>query len=176
MNASYSPETLADAERLHDALVQLVRAHQSRDRERICCHDITLSQWAALDQLVERGTLRLTELAAGLALDKSTASRLVDALVRKQWVERVEDADDRRAISLAASRAGRALHQRIRRDRIQEEAALIADMAPALRQGAIELVRRVAWSAEQRAQAETACGTAGQACGAPAPAPARRAR
>lgn len=170
MNPGFSPDTLADAERLHDALVQLVRAHQSRDRERICCHDLTLSQWAALDQLVERGSLRLNELAAGLALDKSTASRLVDALVRKQLVQRVEDAADRRAISLAASGAGRALHQRIRRDRIQEEAALIADMAPALRQGAIELVRRVAWSVEQRAEAEASCSPAGPGCGVTAPA------
>ena len=34
----------ADAETLHAALSELVRVYQFRDRDRICCHDISVTQ------------------------------------------------------------------------------------------------------------------------------------
>lgn len=151
-----SPAT-ADAERLYDAVTRLVRVYQSRDRERICCHDITLSQWAALEHLVDRGPMSLTVLAHLLNLDKSSASRAVDGLVRKQWLERVESAQDRRAVVLAASPAGAAFYQRVRADLVQGEVQAIADMAPEVRQAAILILDRLTTTAQRRLRSAEAC-------------------
>ena len=72
-----------DAAALHAAVADLVRVYQFRDRDRICCHDISVTQCYALETLVEHGPLRLNALADRLFLDKSTTSRVVGTLVRR---------------------------------------------------------------------------------------------
>ena len=69
------------------AVADLVRVYQFRDRDRICCHDISVTQCYALETLVEHGPLRLSALADRLFLDKSTTSRVVGTLVKKGYVE-----------------------------------------------------------------------------------------
>src|SRR6266704_4540554 len=86
-----------DAAALHAAVSDLVRVYQFRDRDRICCHDISVTQCYALETLVEHGPMRLGELAQRLYLDKSTASRVVSTLVRKGYAEQRTEAADRRA-------------------------------------------------------------------------------
>ena len=139
-----------DAEALHAALSSLVRIYQYRDRDRICCHDISVTQCHALETLVENGPQRSQELAAALRLDKSTTTRVVDALVRKGYVERTPDLADRRAVRLRPTAAGRRLYQRINAELIGQQAELLADLAPAARAASIEVIRRLAASAEQR--------------------------
>ncbi len=80
-----------DAEALYEALNQLVRVYQFRDRDRICCYDVSVTQCYAVETLVKQGPLRLQALAEEMFLDKSTASRVVDTLERKGYVSRVED-------------------------------------------------------------------------------------
>ena len=69
-----------DARAVHEALSDLVRVYQFRDRDRICCHDVSVTQCYALEALIRRGPITLGELAAELYLDKSTASRVVGTL------------------------------------------------------------------------------------------------
>src|SRR5688500_12895756 len=133
-----------DATALHLALSELVRVYQYRDRDRICCHDISVTQCHALEVLVERGPQRSLALAAALRLDKSTTTRVVDALVRKGYAERLADPDDARAVSLRATRSGGALYRRINADLIDQQEALLHDLDPAVRAGAAEIVRRLA--------------------------------
>ncbi|MCF5392745.1 MarR family transcriptional regulator, partial [Pseudomonas syringae] len=83
-----------DAEDLYEALNQLVRVYQFRDRDRICCYDVSVTQCYAVETLVKQGALRLQVLAEEMFLDKSTASRVIDALERKGYVSRVEDDED----------------------------------------------------------------------------------
>ena len=77
-----------DSEDLYEALNQLVRVHQFRDRDRICCYDVSVTQCYAVETLVKRGALRLQVLAEEMFLDKSTASRVIDTLERKGYVSR----------------------------------------------------------------------------------------
>src|SRR5688500_17024825 len=90
----------ADTVDLHRALSDLVRVYQFRDRDRICCYDISVSQCYALEAVAEHGPLTLNDLAARLYLDKSTASRVVDALEKKGYVERRTSEVDRRSLQL----------------------------------------------------------------------------
>lgn len=145
-----SQELQKDAEHLYEAVSQLVRVYQFRDKERICCHDISMTQWAALERLVESGPMGLTSLAEMLMLDKSTTSRVVDGLVHKRLAGRVENPDDRRAVRLAAKDKGRALYYTIRANLVAEEERLVNDLSPEVRRAAIEVIQRLARSARKR--------------------------
>lgn len=159
-----------DAEALHAAVAQLVRLYQFRDRDRICCHDVSVTQCHALELLVERGPSRSLVLADALMLDKSTTTRVIDALVRKGYVERLPDPDDARAVSLRATRSGRALYSKINDELIEQQADLLRDLDPALRAAATDVVRRLASAAQKRfvggATCAPACAPASSAGGA----------
>ena len=139
-----------DAKNLYAALSELVRVYQFRDRDRICCHDVSVTQCYAIEALVRRGPSGLNELAADLFLDKSTASRVVATLTRKGYVTRVAHAEDRRAVVLTVTPAGRKLHDRIRKDLVAEERALLADFEPEVRKAAPKLLLRLARAAMSR--------------------------
>lgn len=152
---------LADAAALNAAISDLVRLYQVRDREKICCHDISVTQCAALEVLTERGPMRSQALAGVLMLDKSTTTRVIDALVRKAYVERTPDLDDRRAVSLRVTRSGRRLYDRINQELIAQQAVLLDDLDPRLRAGVTDVIRRLAKAAQARFRADgTACAIA----------------
>ena len=117
-----SSATLArDAEALQAAIADLVRVYQFRDRDRICCHDISVTQCYALETLVDHGPLRLGELAQRLFLDKSTTSRVVATLVRKGYLSQGPDPSDARASAIAVTRSGRQLYAMISRDMVAQQ-------------------------------------------------------
>ena len=139
-----------DAEALHSALNDLVRVYQFRDRDRICCHDVSVTQCYAIEALLRRGPSGLNDLAAELYLEKSTASRVVAALERKGYVTRSTHPEDGRAIVLSVTAAGRRLHDRIRSDLINEAKGLLQDFEPEVREGAARLILRLARAAAAR--------------------------
>ena len=147
-----------DAEALHVALSDLVRIYQFRDRDRICCYDISVTQCYALEVLVERGASRSQALAEALRLDKSTTTRVIDALVRKGYVERSTDPEDARAVSLEATREGRKLYEKINGELIAQQVEVLRDLDPEVRAGAAEIVRRLARAAQARFTAGTSAG------------------
>lgn len=140
----------ADAEALNTALSELVRLYQFRDRNRICCHDISVTQCYALEALVQHGPLRLGALAEKMFLDKSTTSRVIQTLVRKGYAANAPEKGDRRAVAVAATSAGRRLYERITADLVAEQKNMIQGLDPAVRSGVIEVIRRLSRSAEAR--------------------------
>jgi DNA-binding MarR family transcriptional regulator len=128
---------------VHEALSDLVRVYQFRDRDRICCYDVSVTQCYALEALVRRGGMTLNDLAAQLYLDKSTASRVVDALERKGYVARSPHPSDGRSLLLEPTGAGRELEGRIRESILAEERQLLSDFSPEIRQAMTLLIRRL---------------------------------
>jgi MarR family 2-MHQ and catechol resistance regulon transcriptional repressor len=132
-----------DAEALHEALSGLVRLYQFRDRDQICCFDVSVPQCYGLEALVREGPLTLGELADRLYLEKSTASRVVDALERKGYVTRAPHPADRRALNLTATPAGRRLVGRIRVSLVEDAKAVIKDLSPPFRREAARFLQRL---------------------------------
>ena len=87
---------------------------------------------ATLDRL---GSMRMSDLAAEIGLDRSTISRQVAAVVRSGYVQKVGDAADARASQLQLTARGNAARRKL---------------AEAWRQIVTELVE--AWSADEQAQ------------------------
>ena len=152
-----------DAENLYAALSELVRVYQFRDRDTICCYDVSVTQCYAIEALVRRGPSGLNDLAAELYLDKSTTSRVVATLERKGYVSRASHPEDRRAVVLSVTSGGRKLHDRIRKDLVEEERKLLADFEPEVRKAAPQLLLRLARAAARR----SGLGTPGAACCSP---------
>lgn len=150
-----------DAAALYDALSDLIRLYQFRDRDQICCHDISVTQCYALDALARHGQLTLNELASHLYLDKSTVSRVVNAIERKRLVRRRRHAQDGRAVCLELTASGRQLCDRIRLEIQEREKRLLADFDPHVRAAMIELVARLARAAKERVSTTggTCCST-----------------
>lgn len=140
----------SDARDLRRALNDLLRVYQFRDRDRICCYDVSVTQSHALGALVERGPLTLNDLAAELFLDKSTTSRVVDGLEKKGYVSRRRNPESGRSILVDATAEGRTLSTRIERDLLEEEMRLIGDFDPEVRQAAARLIGRLAAAAAAR--------------------------
>jgi len=148
------------AEELHAAVSELVRVYQFRDRDKICCYDVSVTQCYALEVLAENGPMRSLALAEQLRLDKSTVTRVVDALERKGYVERKREAEDSRALALAITASGRALYLKIHGELIDQQAELLADLDPDVRKAAADLIRRLARAAEARFKAGVSVGPA----------------
>ena len=150
-HAAPAQESLrVQAEALYAALAELVRVYQFRDRDRICCHDVSVTQCYAIEALLRRGASTLNELASELYLDKSTASRVVATLERKGYVTRASHPEDGRAIVLTVTQSGRKLYDKIRRDLVEEEVQLLSEFEPSVREAAPRLLLRLARAAEAR--------------------------
>jgi MarR family transcriptional regulator, 2-MHQ and catechol-resistance regulon repressor len=155
----------ADSLALHEALADLVRAYQFRDRDRICCHDISVTQCYALEALKRDGPMRLNDLAERLFLDKSTSSRVLGALVRKGYAERLLDLTDGRAISVRITAKGQRLYNRIHYGLVQQQAQMIKDLTPDVRRAAIEVISRLARAAESMFGIGQAASAKSNCCG-----------
>jgi DNA-binding MarR family transcriptional regulator len=149
-----------DAAALHAAVSDLVRVYQFRDRDRICCHDISVTQCYALEAVAEHGPVRLGALADRMFLDKSTTSRVVATLVRKGYLSQGPDPADARASAIAVTKAGRQLYAKITRDLVAQQHAVLQDLDPDVRDGVVEVIRRLARAAEKRFMAGTSVGAA----------------
>ena len=163
-----------DAVALQAAVADLVRVYQFRDRDRICCHDVSVTQCYALETLVEHGPMRLSTLADRLFLDKSTTSRVVGTLVRKGYVEQRADASDRRATTLRATKQGQRLCARITEDLVKQQKQLLQDLDPDVRSGVVEVLRRLARAADARFRSGIAVGDDAACCAPSTDAPSCR--
>ena len=122
-----------EAEAVHRVLSELVRLLQLRDRDRICCHDISVTQCYALETLVTGGPRTVNELAAAMRLDKSTTSRVLDALVAKGYAVRKPHPEDGRALQVSATAAGQRLYRRIDGELLANVEAVLSRVDPAVR-------------------------------------------
>jgi DNA-binding MarR family transcriptional regulator len=98
-----------------------------------------------------RGSLRVSELAACVGLDASTASRHVRQLERGGYLDRTGDPDDRRASRVRLTRRGRAALARAMRARAALVDRAVADWPAEDRTTLTTLMTRLADSLDRLA-------------------------
>ena len=92
--------------RLLDTLNSLQRAWDARWRQ-ICEEGgVHPSQAQTLLYLAERGPMPMSELADGLCVAPSTATRIVEQMEKAGWVARSGDPEDRRRVLLHLLHSG----------------------------------------------------------------------
>ena len=129
---------------LHRAFTDLVRAFRMKDRDAVCCHDVSAAQSHALERLAYEGPMPLRELACALFLEKSSATRLVDGLARRGYVERRANPSDGRSRIIALTPSGEGLAARIEADVVARRAQVLEGMDAKERQAVVEAVLRLA--------------------------------
>jgi len=148
---SSAPDELGrDAAELHRALSELLRVYQFRDRTKICCEDVSVTQCHTLSALIRMRAPSLQALADEMFLDKSTTSRVVDSLVRKGYARRVSEPVDGRIVRVEPTRRGVELYEKIELSLVEQQMALISDFDPEVRQATTRLIARLARAAKER--------------------------
>jgi DNA-binding MarR family transcriptional regulator len=143
---------MRDASLLQETLGQLIRVLQSRDRDRACCYDLSVSQCHALQTLIREGPLTVTHLGDHLHLEKSTASRLANGLLEEGLVRKRSPGSDGRVVILQVTEQGLRLSRKIMNDLTEEYMDLLADFEPEVRRALPRLLERLTDSVAGRSQ------------------------
>ncbi len=120
--------------------------------------DVTLAQYRVLVELAARGPQRVADLASVLAVERSTATRMCDRLVRKQLVYRRRVRGDRRGVRVALSRLGWELVTAVSERRAQEIAVIGQRMPARDRGAAVSALRAFAAAAGEVPEQEWSLG------------------
>ncbi|MGW6172593.1 MarR family winged helix-turn-helix transcriptional regulator [Arthrobacter sp. NPDC055138] len=92
--------------------------------------DVTAAQSSVLTTLMDKGKLRMGELAALEGVKMPTATSVVAGLVRIGLVERLADPNDRRRVLVDLTSDGRSQIAALAAERDLEFARLLADLQP----------------------------------------------
>jgi MarR family transcriptional regulator, organic hydroperoxide resistance regulator len=99
---------------LREQVLRFTRSFGLLEQHRTPCgYPLSVSQVQALE-LLERRSFSLSELASELRLERSTVSRLVDALVKEGMVQRVINEQNRREVILTLAENGLRVVQEVR--------------------------------------------------------------
>ncbi len=100
--------------KFRETLTLLSRRFNALQRGEKRCFGVTLSQCLTLECLHQEGDKTVRELAEGLGLEQSTASRLVDGLVRDGLLRRSRDESrDRRRVNVSLTSPGRRMARKL---------------------------------------------------------------
>ena len=106
-------------------------------------------QWDTLDLLVRQPEWRMSELAEGLRVDPSTATRAVQRLLKIGLAERGACADDGRVVLVSATDEGRARHDAINGYRADLMQAVLDEFEPHESKQLADLLERMVGSLDR---------------------------
>ena len=90
--------------------------------------DLTIPQWRILFNLAQFGQSHAKALCEQAAMDKSTVSRAIKALIDQRYVLSLENPQDKRANLLALSDEGHSLYQQLAPAALAWEQDLLASL------------------------------------------------
>jgi DNA-binding MarR family transcriptional regulator len=111
--------------------------------ERLERRGATVPQWVAMRCLHDVEGASLLALASTMGIDGGATSRLVERLVRKGWVAREADANDRRAVVVRLTDAGRALVPELAREADENDAAFFEVVGEAERRRLLATLKKL---------------------------------
>ena len=118
--------TSALADRLHSLAIKLLR-NVKRGDESV---GLSAPRLSALSVVVYRGPISVTELAKAEGVTAPTMTRLIQALVHDELVEKRADSKDNRVVLLRATAAGRRTLEAARVKRLAALEALLRQLGP----------------------------------------------
>lgn len=119
---------------------------------------VSLAQYRVLGVIASRGPQRTTDLAAGLAVNPSSVTRLCDHLVTKQLLRRQRATADRREVRVSLSVAGRRLVEQVTERRRDEIGRIVAAIPPGSRVAVAEALRALAAAAGEVSERDQVLG------------------
>lgn len=80
---------------------------------------LTTTQANALTVLVTDGKKKASELASSLSITTGGLTGIIEKLVKKGWVDRIRNDDDRRVVHLTITDNGKIVFDELQKDRIK---------------------------------------------------------
>ncbi|MGD8306898.1 MAG: MarR family transcriptional regulator [Ignavibacteria bacterium] len=133
----------------HTQIVELVKKYQFRDRDQILSCGISVSQCYILETLSTSGPLTTGELAKKMYLSISTVTRVVDQLVKKKYVVREEDSNDRRIHITRLTKSGEKVYRESWENIFQSERMILQNFKPENRDMLIDFLKQLNSSVQQ---------------------------
>lgn len=112
-NTTMKKEDIPVDRNIFSLISELFQAVRFCRQDAVFCEDVTFSQFLILDRVSEKGCLSMSELRQTLAVDKSTATRLVNPLVKGGLIERRKSENDSRSVMLRLTPAGEDVHRKV---------------------------------------------------------------
>ncbi|WP_042406180.1 MarR family winged helix-turn-helix transcriptional regulator [Streptacidiphilus carbonis] len=149
MHDSQQPQDLDAANEMVAAVVTASRVLVAVSARSLAAIEeaLTVPQFRMLVVLDTGGPVNLSGLAEQLAVNPSTALRMVDRLSAAGMVERTQDPGDRRLVVLAATAAGRQVVRQVTERRQAEITRIVSAMAVDHRGAMIEALEAFARAA-----------------------------
>ena len=140
-------------------LVAIYRHFGMFERNTVCCGSVTVPQCAALQLLLDPAEEHdITALATQMGVTKSAATRLVDGMEKRGWVERVRDTKDRRRVMVQHTEAGREEAMRLRRLTLESIAAVMKNIPAAEHEAVLRAMKLVRVALDRaRANRQISC-------------------
>jgi DNA-binding MarR family transcriptional regulator len=117
------------AEGLHRVLMQLVSVLRRGDTSRVTTGDLTLAQLSILVTLIDRGPIRMTELATHERVRTPTTTVAIRRLEKLGLVKRSKDQSDLRAVLVDITDKGLAVHRESLANRRAALASMLAGLS-----------------------------------------------
>ena len=133
---------MALSEALHD-FFRAARRARGRAARQASDDSISLAQYHLLEPLLE-GPLTNRELAELAGVSSPTATRMVDVLVGRDLVTRIEDPSDRRAVVISLTGTGRKAVSEKTREYDKARRRIAAALEPDEQAVAADLLKRLA--------------------------------
>jgi len=144
---------------LHGILRGLRPKERGPDEDRHL--DITLGQLQCLHEVTDLGQPTMGDLAEHLHLSPSTVTGLVDDLVARGLVTRLEDPADRRIVRVTLAPEGRRHHERHRRAHQQRLAKAFAALSDAELESISAVLERLYQAVVQSSKSEDSSSGSG---------------
>ena len=117
------------AEGLHRVLSKLFAVLRRGDTSRVTTGDLTLAQLSILVTLIDRGPIRMTDLAAHERVRTPTTTVAIRRLEKLGLVKRSRDPSDLRAVLVDITPKGLAVHRESLANRRAALAAMLAQLS-----------------------------------------------
>ncbi|HEU0191279.1 MAG TPA: MarR family transcriptional regulator [Mycobacterium sp.] len=125
-----APEVPALAEGLHRALGRLITILRRGDITGGTTRELTMAQLSILVTLLDRGPIRMTELAAHERVRTPTTTVAIRRLEKLGLVQRSRDPSDQRAVLVDITPQGLATHRESLANRHAALAAMLSRLSP----------------------------------------------
>jgi len=125
-----APEVTELAEGLHRSLSKLFAILRRGDPNGVVAGELTLAQLSILVTLLDRGPIRMTELAAHERVRTPTTTVAIRRLEKLGLVKRSRDPSDLRAVLVDITPRGLAQHRESLAARQAQLAALLSKLSP----------------------------------------------
>ncbi|MBF5045322.1 MarR family transcriptional regulator [Aggregicoccus sp. 17bor-14] len=160
MKDDTAPRPSADAQQLHELLVDLGRHRSLRDPIGTLCEDLQLThpQAHTILWLGEEGALTMGVLARRAGITEKTITGVIDRLETMGLVERLRSAEDRRAVSAHLTAKGQELYAQMRSHMNDGLDQLLSFLEPDDRCALFGLLQRLVQRLKARASVACAAG------------------